>query len=101
MMKMLGALQKSQKKVEEVKEAMANELIAEKSSDELLTVVVSKNGRLKDLQINDDLLEDKEQLSDYLILTLNKALEKAQLEYDKAIENAAKEGMPKIPGMPF
>ncbi|MXV38337.1 hypothetical protein GO491_06545 [Flavobacteriaceae bacterium Ap0902] len=100
-MKMLGQLQESQKKVEEAKNRMAGEYITEATSDNLLSAKVSKNGRVKEITINDELLEDKEQLVDYLILTLNKALDKAQTEFDAEIESVAKSGMPNIPGMPF
>ena len=81
-MKMLGQLKESQRKIEDVKERLSNEYLTESSVNQLLTVKVSKNGRLKDLQIDDNLLEDKDELIDYLILTLNKALDKAQNEYD-------------------
>lgn len=101
MMKMLGQLQESQRKVEEAKTRMAGEFITESTSDNLLTAKVSKNGRVKELNIQDELLEDKEQLIDYLILTLNKALDKAQSEFDNEIEKVAKSGLPQIPGMPF
>lgn len=101
MMKMLGQLQESQKKVEEAKNRMANEFLTESTSDNLLTAKVSKTGRVKELNINDELLEDKEQLTDYLILTLNKVLEQAQTQYEAELANVAKQGMPKIPGMPF
>lgn len=98
---MLGKLQESQQRIEEAKKRMSNEFLEEKSSDDLLKVCVSKNGRIKEIEINNDLLEDKEQLIDYLILTLNKALEKAQNQYDSELEKVAKQGMPSIPGMPF
>lgn len=101
MMKMLGQLQESQQKIQEAKEAMKNEFLNEKSSDHLLEVKVSKAGRVKEININDELLEDKEQLVDYLILTLNKALENAQNQYDMELERVARQGIPQIPGMPF
>ncbi|AIP98544.1 YbaB/EbfC family nucleoid-associated protein [Ornithobacterium rhinotracheale] len=101
MMKMLGQLQESQQKIQNAKEAMKNEFLDEKSSDNLLEVKVSKAGRVKEIKIDDELLEDKEQLVDYLILTLNKALEKAQNQYDAELERVARQGMPQIPGMPF
>ncbi|AFL96302.1 DNA-binding protein, YbaB/EbfC family [Ornithobacterium rhinotracheale DSM 15997] len=100
-MKMLGQLQESQQKIQNAKEAMKNEFLDEKSSDNLLEVKVSKAGRVKEIKIDDELLEDKEQLVDYLILTLNKALEKAQNQYDAELERVARQGMPQIPGMPF
>lgn len=101
MMKMLGQLQESQRKVEEAKNRMANEFLTETTTDKLLTTKVSKNGRIKEINIDDKLLEDKEQLVDYLILTLNKALDKAQNEFDSEVESVAKQGMPNIPGMGF
>lgn len=101
MMKMLGQLQESQRKVEETKNRLAGEFLSQSSSDNLLTVKVAKNGRVKEITIEDELLEDKEQLVDYLILTLNKALETAQDQYDAEVEKAAKDGLPQIPGMPF
>lgn len=44
-------------------------------------------------------MEDKEQLEDYLILTLNKAIEKATNVHETEIAAVAKEGMPNIPGI--
>jgi len=43
----------------------------------LVVVTVTANRQIKNLAIDDELLEDKEALEDYLILALNKALEKA------------------------
>lgn len=100
-MKMLGQLQESQKRVEVVKQKLSKEFIEDKSVDNLLKVAVYKNGRIKDIQIDDDLLQDKEQLIDYMILLLNKTLEKAQNEYNRELEAEARKGLPSIPGMGF
>lgn len=101
MMKMLGQLQESQQRVETLKKKLSQETIEEKTRDQLLSVEVYKNGRLKNIQIDDELLEDKEQLIDYIILTLNKALEKAQKDFDNQVEAEARKGLPSIPGMGF
>jgi DNA-binding protein YbaB len=45
------------------------------------------------------LLEDKEQLEDYLILVLNKAIEKATKVNEAELDAVAKMDMPMIPGM--
>ncbi|NVJ87814.1 MAG: hypothetical protein HWD82_00015, partial [Flavobacteriaceae bacterium] len=45
------------------------------------------------------LLNDAEELEDYLIITLNKAIEKASAINDQELAAAAKSGMPNIPGM--
>ena len=71
----------------------------EKSSDDLLSVTLTANREIKSIIIDDSLLEDKEQLEDYLILTLNKAIEKATNVNEAEIAAVAKDGMPNIPGM--
>lgn len=96
---MMERLQEAQKKVEETKKRLENVYIDEKSSDDLLQTSVSVAGKIKNITIADDLLADKEQLEDYLILTLNKAIEKARASYDAEVAAVAKSGMPNIPGM--
>ena len=76
MMGMMNKLKESQQKVAETKERLNNVLIDEKSNDNLLNVTLTANRTIKSIHINDALLADKEQLEDYLTLTLNKAIKK-------------------------
>ena len=99
LMGMMGKLQEAQKKVEETKQRLNTVLIDEQSADGLLKLTVTANRELRSLSISDDLLSDKEQLEDYLILTLNKALDKAGAINEAELAAAAKDGMPNIPGM--
>lgn len=99
MMGMMGKLKEAQKKVEETKKRLDTVLIDEKSSDGLLNITLTANRTIKSIEIADELLEDKEQLEDYLILTLNKAIEKATNVNEAELAAVAKEGMPNIPGM--
>ncbi|ALM19798.1 hypothetical protein AAT17_00245 [Nonlabens sp. MIC269] len=99
MMGMMGKIKEAQEKVEATKQRMDTILIDEKSSDNLLNVTVTASRKIKNISINPELLEDQEQLEDYLILTLNKALSKAEGIYDQEVAAAAKDGMPNIPGM--
>lgn len=99
LMGMMGKLQEAQKKVEETKQRLNTVLIDEQSTDGLLKVTVTANRVIKSIDVNEELLQDKEQLEDYLILTLNKALEKAGAINEAELAAAAKDGMPNIPGM--
>lgn len=99
MMGLMGKLQEAKAKAEETKERLKTVFVDEQSSDDLLKVTAIATGRIKDITINDSLLKDKEQLEDYLILTLNKVLEKAQNIHDAEMAAVAKEGIPNIPGM--
>lgn len=98
-MGMMGKLKETQKKVEETKQRLHSVLIDEKSSDNLLNVTVTANRQIKAITIADELLEDKEQLEDYLILTLNKAITRAGEVHETEVGAVAKDGMPNIPGM--
>jgi len=99
MMGMMGKLKETQKKVEETKKSLDNVLLEEHSVDKLLEVTITANRTIKKIAIADTLLEDKEQLEDYLILTINKAIAKATRTNEAALAVVAKEGMPNIPGL--
>ena len=99
LMGMMGKLKETQAKVEATKQRLNTVLIDENSSDNLLKVTLTANRELKNISIDDKLLEDKEQLEDYLILTLNKAIKKASDVNETELGAVAKEGMPNIPGM--
>lgn len=99
LMGMMSKLKETQKKVEETKKRLDSVLIDESSSDNKLQVTITANREIKDISINEDLLQDKEQLEDYLILTLNKAIGRATQLNETEIAAVAKDGMPDIPGM--
>ena len=99
LMGMMGKLKETQKKVEETKKRLDTVLVDEAISDGLLKVTLTANRTIKSITVDDALLEDKEQLEDYLILTLNKAIEKATSVNETELGAVAKEGMPNIPGM--
>ena len=99
LMGMMGKLKETQEKVEATKKRLDTVMIDEASNDGLLRVTLTANRKIKTIEIADELLEDKEQLEDYLILTLNKAIEKATSVNETELAAVAKEGMPNIPGM--
>ena len=99
MMGMMGKLKETQKKVEETKKRLNTVTLEEKSNDELVSVTITANREIKKIAIDDSLLKDKEQLEDYLILTLNKAIQNATNVNETELAAVAKDGMPNIPGM--
>lgn len=98
-MGMMGKLKETQQKVEETKKRLDTVLLEEKSNDDFLKVTITANRAIKSISIDEALLEDKEQLEDYLILTLNKAIEQATKVNEAELAAVAKDGMPNIPGM--
>lgn len=96
---MMGKLKEAQAKVAATKQRMNTVLIDEKSSDSMLKVTITANRELKHIEIDDCLLLNKPLLLESLILTLNKAIDKATTINEREIAAVASEGMPKIPGM--
>lgn len=99
MMGMMNKLKEAQKKVEETKERLQSVLLDQASNDNKLKVTITANRTIKSIDINEELLSDKEMLEDYLILTLNKAIERATSVNEAELAAVAKEGMPNIPGL--
>lgn len=99
LMGMMGKLKETQQKIENTKKRLDTVLIDEQSTDGLLKVTLTANRKIKAIAIDDSLLEEKEQLEDYLILTLNKAIEKATNVNEAELDAVAKMDMPMIPGM--
>ncbi|MCK0156661.1 YbaB/EbfC family nucleoid-associated protein [Cellulophaga sp. F20128] len=99
MMGMMGKLKETQKKVEAQKQRLHTVLIDEKSSDDGLKVTITANRTIKNIEISDALLANKEQLEDHLISTLNRAIERATQINEIELAAAVKDGLPNIPGM--
>ena len=99
MMGMMNKIKETQQKVEQTKERLKTVLIDEQSSDGLLKITITATREIKKIDIADELLEDKEQLEDYLVLTMNKAIAKATEVNEAELGAVAREGMPDIPGM--
>ncbi len=99
MMGMMNKLKETQKKVEETKERLNHVLVDEQSTDGKLKITLTANRTIKAIVIDDELLQDKEMLEDYLIMTMNKAIEKATRVNETELAAVAKDGMPNIPGL--
>ncbi|MDD2820921.1 MAG: YbaB/EbfC family nucleoid-associated protein [Flavobacterium sp.] len=99
LMGMMGKLRETQQKIEDTKKRLDTVLIDEQSNDGLLKVTLTANRKITSIAIEDSLLEDKDQLEDYLILVLNKAIEKATNVNQAELDAVAKMDMPMIPGM--
>lgn len=99
LMGMMGKLKETKEKVKQTKERLHTVTLEERSPDDLVKVTLTANRTIKKIEMDDSLLADKEQLEDYLILTLNKAIEKATEVQEAELAAVAKEGMPNIPGM--
>jgi len=99
MMGMMSKIKETQEKVEATKKRLNTVLLDEQSNDGLLKITLTANREIKKIEVADSLLEDKEQLEDYLVIHLNKAIERATQINETELAAVAKEGMPNIPGL--
>ena len=70
MMNMIGKLKETQKKVEDTKKRLDTVLIDEKSIDDKVKITLTANRTIKSITIAEDLLKNKKELKDYLIVSL-------------------------------
>lgn len=98
-MGMMGKLKETQQNIEDTKKRLDNVLVDEQSTDGLLKVTLTANRTIKSISVDDSLLEDKDQLEDYLVVVLNKAIAKATKTNETEMEAVTKMDMPMIPGM--
>jgi len=96
---MMAKLKEAQAKIEETKLRLNTIMVDGDSGNGAIVVTVTANREVKNIAIDDTLLEDKEALEDYLIIALNKAITKANQINEAELAAAAKGGMPDIPGM--
>lgn len=98
-MGMMGKLKESREKVKETKKRLDTVRLSESGTDNLVEVIITGNRELKEIRIKDSLMEDREALEDYLVVTLNKAIRKATELQEAELSAVAREGMPDIPGL--
>lgn len=91
---MMGKMQEAQKQVQEIKNRL--DTVHLKEGDEEITITITGNREIKDVEISTALLEDKDELQDKLVIALNRAIEKANQRLEEEMQGAAK-GM--LPGM--
>jgi len=96
---MMAKLKEAQAKIEETKLRLNTIMIDGDSGNGAVVATITANREIKNIAIDDELLEDKEALEDYLIIALNKALKKANEINEAEMAAAAKGGLPDIPGM--
>ena len=95
---MMGKLKEAQEKIEATKLRLNTIYIDGEAGNGNVKVTVTANGLVKNISISEE-LTDTEEIEDYVLIALNKALEKAKKISEAELAAAAKNGMPNIPGM--
>ena len=96
---MMAKLKEAQAKIEETKIRLNGIMVDGDAGNGMVIATVTGNREVKNIAIDEELLTDKEALEDYLIIALNKAIEKANNIHEAEMAAAAKGGLPDLPGM--
>ena len=88
---MLGALQQ---KMEEVKKQLDQITVKQEAAGSGLTVEMTANRKLVSVSIPEDLMVDREQLEELLVIAFNKASEAAEKASEQHMAAAAKDLLP-------
>jgi len=99
MFDIIGKIDEAKKNVEEARKRLDTILVDAEAGNGMVKVTVTGNRVLKNLNIADEAMQDKEMLEDYLTIALNKALDEAGKIQEAELKNAAKDAMPNIPGL--
>ena len=95
---MMNKLKEAQLNIEATKQRLHTIIIDEQANNGAVKVSVTANNEIKNITISEE-LTDKEEMEDYLVIALNKALSKANEIKETELSAAAKNGMPNIPRM--
>ena len=98
-MGMMGKLQEAKQQAEEARKRLDSVYVSGESGSGAVRVTASASKEIKDIEIADALLEDKEELIDMLVIALNNTLKKAKEVEERELKDAVKDHIPNIPGM--
>ena len=91
------AIKKMQAQVEESKKRLETVIVEGKA--EGVVVEMTGNRKVRDIKIDDELMDDKDSLQDLLLVATNRALEEAEKVYEAEMASSAQNIMPNFPGM--
>ncbi len=78
---------------------MKDTYVRSHSPSQLITIIANGNKEIIDIQIDTEIYDDKEQFEDELIISINKAMEMADVLYQDELKTVMKANMPNIPGL--
>lgn len=99
MFDMMKKLKEAQAKMEEIKARLETITVVGESQNGLVKVSISGNRVVKNIDINNELLNDKDALEDFILQATNRAIESANSINEAEMGKAAQGIMPNIPGL--
>lgn len=96
---LMGKMKEAKAEVERVKQRLDTITVQGDSGNGKVKIVATGNKKIVDVKIADDLLTDKEELEDYLVIAINNAIKSAENVHDSEMQSVAKGILPGMPGL--
>lgn len=96
---LMGKMKEAQAQVEQVKQRLDSITVQGDSANGKVKVIATGNKKIVDVKVADDLLSDKEELEDYLVIAINNALKSAENVHDTEMQSVARGILPGMPGL--
>ena len=101
MFDIMGKMQEAQKQMEETKKQLSNMFIDAESEGGLIKVKSDCNLKIVNLEISEQLFQskDKSEIEDLIIVTINKAIERAKEKQEVEMSKVAQGMLPNLGGL--
>jgi DNA-binding YbaB/EbfC family protein len=91
---LLGKMGDMKKVMDAQKERMESVRVKGEAANNKIIILLDGNRKLRDISIDPSLLEDQEELEDYLSIAFNRAIEKANTLNESEMGDLAKDFLP-------
>ena len=95
----MGKMQEAQQQMEETKKRLDSVYVDAEVENGLVKVTANANMKLSNISIADELLNNKEDLEDLVILAVNKVMEKAKEVQEFEMSKVAQGMLPDLGGL--
>jgi len=92
-------LEQIEQKKAQIQKELNNVVVEAEAEGGLVKVKASGNKKILSIEISDSIINDKETMEDLIIVAVNRAVEKAELVYEKQMASIAGDMVPGMKNM--
>lgn len=96
---MLGQIKEAQEKMEAAKKRLDDIFVKGDAGGNSVVAEVTASKKIKSITISDEIIGDKDQIEDLVVIALNRALENAEKVAEAEMQSIAREMLPAMGGL--
>ena len=97
-LEILGKLKEMQKEMEKTRSKLDEMIVSSEAGGGMVKVTANANRKILKIEVDPDILDDKEMMEDLITAAVNGALDKAEQAAREEVNKASSGMMPNIPG---